>query len=87
MADISIPLLLKEYTNGSRKATVAGSTLAEIVAGLDAIYPGIEAKICDGEKLRPTLAFTVDGKIAAAGLDTPVGPDSQINILPSFGGG
>ncbi len=87
MADISIPLLLKEYTNGTRQATVAGSTLAEIVAGLDAIYPGIEAKIRDGQKLRPTLAFTVDGKIAAAGLDTPVNPDSQINILPAFGGG
>ena len=35
----------------------------------------------------PTVALVVDGKIAAEGLATPVGPSSRVNVLPAFGGG
>jgi len=87
MATVSIPLLLRDVTGGARRAEVTGSTLSEIITALDAIHPGIEAKIRDGEKISPTLAITVDGKIASQGLDTPVGPDSEVCLLPSFGGG
>lgn len=87
MAAVSIPLLLKDVTGGARQAEVAGTTLLEIIAALDLLYPGIEARIRRGEKISPTVALIVDGKIAARGLATPVNPDSQINILPAFGGG
>jgi len=88
MATVSIPLLLRDVTGGARRADVAGSTLSEIIAALDAIHPGIEAKIRDGDKLiSPTLAVTVDGKIASQGLATPIRPDSEVCLLPSFGGG
>ncbi len=87
MASVSIPLLLKDLTGGARQAEAAGRTLAEVLDALDAIYPGIRSRIHDGQKLRPTVALVVDGKIAARGLATPVGPESQVNILPSFGGG
>ena len=87
MVNVSIPLLLKDVTGGARQAEVTGSTLAEIIAALDAIHPGIAARIHDGEKISPTLAFVIDGKIATGGLATPVGPQSQVNILPAFGGG
>ena len=87
MATVSIPLLFKDVTGGARRAEVEGSTLAEIVAALDAIYPGLEARLRDGDKISPTVAFTVDGKIAARGLATAVGPESEVCVLPSFGGG
>lgn len=87
MASVSIPLLLEDLTGGARRAEVAGGTLAEIIAALDAIHPGIQSRIHDGQKLSPTLALVVDGKIATAGLATPVGPRSEVNILPAFGGG
>ena len=87
MATVSIPLLLKDLTGGARRAEVAGETLAEIIAALDAIHPGIKRRIHDGEKISPNLAFVVDGKLATGGLATPVGPQSQVNILPAFGGG
>jgi molybdopterin converting factor small subunit len=80
-------LLLKDVTGGARRAQVAGATLAEIVRALDAVHPGIEARIHSGGKLSPILAFTVDGVIAARGLATPVGPQSEVAILPTFGGG
>lgn len=87
MATVSIPLLLKDVTGDIRQAEVTGRTLAEIITALEAIYPGIEARMLNGEKISPNLAFVVDGRIAAQGLTTPVRPDSQINILPAFGGG
>ena len=87
MATVTIPLLLEDVTGGARRADVQGRTLAEIVAALEAIHPGIEARVLSGDKLSPTVAVTVDGRIAAGGLATPVGPQSEICILPSFGGG
>ena len=87
MATISIPRLLKDVTGGARRAEVSGSTLEEIIAALDELHPGIQARVRDGDKLSPTVAFTVDGKIASRGLATPVGPDSEVCVLPSFGGG
>jgi molybdopterin converting factor small subunit len=87
MARVSIPLLLSDVTGGVRQAEVAGTTLAEVVAALEALHPGIATRICNGEKITPNVAVTVDGKIAARGLATPVRPESQVAILPAFGGG
>ena len=87
MATVSIPLLLKDVTGGARRVEVQGSTLEEIIAAVDRIHPGIEARVRDGDKLSPTVAFTIDGKIACRGLATPVQPESEVCVLPSFGGG
>ena len=87
MASVTIPLLLKDVTGGARQAEVQGTTLAEIISALDVLHPGIQARVHDGENLSPNLGFVVDGKLATRGLDTPVGPQSEVNILPAFGGG
>ena len=87
MATVSIPLLLADVTGGARRAEVEGATLEQVIAALDEIHPGIAARVRQGDKLSPTVAFTVDGKIAAQGLATPVRPESEVCLLPSFGGG
>ncbi len=87
MATVSIPLLLAKLTGGVRKTEVAGAALSEIVDGLDTLYPGFAAQVQTNGKISPHVAFTVDGKIAMEGFATPVGPDSEVNILPSMGGG
>ena len=87
MADVSIPLVLKDLTDGVRQVAVDGATLAEIADVLDALYPGIAAKIHTDGKLSPNFAITVDGEIATRGLATPVRPDAKVGILPAFGGG
>jgi len=87
MATISIPLLFQDVTGDARRAEVEGATLREVISALDVLYPGIKSRICDSGKLKPIVALTVDGRIATLGLATPVGPNSQVSILPSFGGG
>ena len=87
MATVVIPLLLKNFTGGQRSAEVSGATVSEIVAALDGLYPGIGGRIVEKGQISPTVAVTVDGRIAAAGLDTPVGPESEVRLLPALGGG
>lgn len=87
MATVSIPLLLKDVTGGARRAEVSGANLAEVLRALDDIHPGFEKQILSGGKILPYVTFTVDGVIAARGLETPVRPQSEVCILPSMGGG
>ena len=87
MVKVSLPLFLTDITGGAREAEVQGATLDEVITALDEMHPGIAAKVRDGGKLAPIVALTVDGRIAARGLDTPVQPDSQVRMLPAFGGG
>jgi len=87
VATVTIPLLLKDVTGGARRAEVPGSTLAEILRGLEGIFPGIEVRIYSGGRLDPNLLVAVDGILAAEGLATPVRPESEVSILPTFGGG
>jgi molybdopterin converting factor small subunit len=87
MATVTIPLLLKDVTGGARRAEVSGATVEQIVAALDRLHPGFEARVRAGDKLSPIVAITVDGRIALDGLATPVRPDSEVCFLPSFGGG
>ena len=87
MATVVIPLLLKDFTGSQRSADVPGSTLSEVVTALDGLYPGIGGRIIENGQISPTIAVTVDGRIAAGGLDTPVGSDSEVRLLPALGGG
>jgi sulfur-carrier protein len=87
MATVLIPRMLSDLTGGVRRADVDGATLAEVVAALDRLYPGIETQIHRNGKISPHVALTVDGTIAMKGLATAVGPQSEVNILPSMGGG
>ena len=79
--------MLKHFTGGARAADVPGSTLQEIITALDERYPGIGDRIREDGQLSPTVAVTVDGKIATQGLATPVANQSEIGLLPSLGGG
>ena len=87
MAQITLPLLFQNETGGVRHTEVDGATVGDIIAGLESRYPGIGPRMAEDGKLTPIVAVTVDGKIAAEGLATPVGPESEVCVFPSFGGG
>jgi sulfur-carrier protein len=87
MATVTIPLLLSDVTGATREATVPGETIGELIDALDARFPGFRGQIQRGGKVVSTLTFTVDGKIATRGLETPVPPEARVAILPTFGGG
>jgi len=87
MAKVTIPLLFQDLTGGTRNAEVEGATLADVIASLDRLFPGMASRVLHGDRFNSTVAITVDGRLAAQGPATAVEPKSEVCILPAFGGG
>jgi molybdopterin synthase sulfur carrier subunit len=82
-----IPAQLRSLTNGQEMVRVIGGTVREVIAALDHLYPGIKARLCDGDALRPGLAVAVGTQIATLGLLQPVPEGSEVHFLPAVAGG
>jgi molybdopterin converting factor small subunit len=87
MPTIWIPALLRPLTSGQQSVKVAGLTLRDVIENLEASFPGIKAKLCQGEVVRPGLSVVVDGQIARGGLSEPVREDSEVHFIPAIAGG
>jgi sulfur-carrier protein len=87
MPSVWIPSLLRDLTGGQGTLAVSGDTVRQIIDNLDATYPGIKARLCDGDRLRPTLTVVVDGKVSQQRLRQPVTETSEVHFIPSLSGG
>lgn len=87
MAVVWIPPLLRDLTGGQETVTVAGATVRQIVEALDQRFPGIKARVCDNDGMRPGIAVAVDTQVARLGLLQPVGENSEVHFLPAIAGG
>ena len=47
MTTIRIPSPLRRYTNGQSKVEGSGANIGELIANLEAQYPGIKTRLCD----------------------------------------
>jgi len=82
-----IPAQLRGLTGGQELVRVTGGTIREVIATLDQLYPGIKARLCDQDSLRPGLAVAVGTQIATLGLLQPVPDGSEVHFLPAVAGG
>jgi molybdopterin synthase sulfur carrier subunit len=87
MAVVHIPALLHSLTDGVRQQTVTGTTVAELIDQLDALYPGIKSRLVAGDRLRPGLTVFVDGLVRREGLGFEVSPESEVHFIPAVAGG
>lgn len=87
MAMVFIPAALRELTGGTTQLELDVSTVAEAVAELERQYPGIRARLCEGDELRSSLRVSVDSSVDARGLRAKVKPDSEIHFVHAIGGG
>ncbi|HEU5319058.1 MAG TPA: MoaD/ThiS family protein [Chloroflexota bacterium] len=89
MATVFIPAQLRELTGGARTVDVPGETLGEVLAALDARHAGIKERLLhdEGDALNPYIEVAVGDEIASLGLLTPVGPKTEVHILPNVSGG
>jgi molybdopterin synthase sulfur carrier subunit len=87
MAKVYIPPQMRDLTGGALETTVEGRTLRQVFAALESQFPGIAARLCDGERLLPGLAVSIDGVVTSRGLLAQVEPTSEIHFLPAIGGG
>ncbi len=65
----------------------AGETVRQVIASLEAAYPGLGARLQKDDALAPGLAVSIDGVFTNRGLAAKVGPASEIHFLPAIGGG
>jgi molybdopterin synthase sulfur carrier subunit len=90
MATVLVPTPLRRLTGGQAKLTVAGDNVGSLLRAVDAEYPGIAEKVFDGEGnvKRFINIFLNDDEIRTLqGLDTPVGENDRVSIVPAMAGG
>ncbi|MCI0378899.1 MAG: MoaD/ThiS family protein [Gemmataceae bacterium] len=87
MATVFIPALLRDLCGGRETVTVAGATVREIVDRLDAQFPGIKDRLCQGDELRASIAVAVGAEVSRQGLSAAVAPDSEVHFVPAISGG
>ena len=87
MATVLLPRnLLDLFPGTERRQTVAGETVDALVRELDARVPGMRDRLVDaGPRLRPHINVFVAGE--PADLDTPVGPNDTVHVIPAVSGG
>ena len=86
MAIVHIPSLMQDLTGGIESAAVAGGTVRQIVEQLEALFPGIRRRLCDGDRILPHIAVWIDGE-PVRGMIQPVGENSEVHFLPAIAGG
>jgi molybdopterin synthase sulfur carrier subunit len=87
MARVFIPPQMRDVTGGQETVEVSGATVGQIVEQLEARFPGMKGRLCQGKDLKPGLAAIVDGQVARWGLREKVGEESEVHFLPAIGGG
>lgn len=90
MAKIRIPAPLRKLTGDQRTVSADGGTLVELVDDLERRFPGIKARIVDGDgKVHSFVNIFVDDEDVRflQGLQTPIAADAEIAIIPAMAGG
>lgn len=87
MPRVFIPPQLRSLTASESVVSLNGETVRQLVDELEARYPGIRARLCEGDRLRPELSVAVDSRISPLGLLTRVSGESEVHFLPAVSGG
>lgn len=87
---VTLPSALREYARGRDTVDVTGGTLAEVVAGLAADFPGLGYRILDdqGRLRRYVNAYVNDEPVShLEPQDVALREGDTVHILPSVAGG
>lgn len=87
MPVVWIPSLLRGLTGGQEKLKIPGRSVGEVIDELDRRYPGIKARLCDADGLRPGVAVAISAQVARRGLHENVGDDSELHFVHAVSGG
>lgn len=87
MPIVWIPSLLRELTDGQDKLIVPGETVRAVIVHLDERYPGIEARLCENDRLRSNIAVVVDGVTSRQRLRQRLNETSEVHFVPAISGG
>lgn len=87
MPVVGIPSLLRNLTNGQKSLSVEGNTVQRVIENLEDQYPGIKERLCDGDRLRPSISVIVDGYTSTMKLRHQLHESSEVHFVISISGG
>lgn len=87
MATVWIPSLLRGLTGGLSDIPARGLTVREVIDDLDARYPGLKARLVEGDRLKANIALVVDGVSSRQGLRHALTEASEVHFVPAMSGG
>lgn len=87
MATVYIPEPLQPLSRGERQVSIEATTVRQIIARLEALYPGMEDALIEDGDLKPHIAVAVDGEVSILGVVEPVSANSEVHFIPALGGG
>lgn len=87
MPVVAIPALMRNLTDGEDSVTIPGATIREVINNLETRYPGTKAKLCDGDRIHPSIGVYINGVITRVGMHARVDADAELHFLPAISGG
>jgi len=87
MPEVWIPALLQSLSQGEQKVRVPGKTVREVIDNLELQFPGMRARLLDGDRIRPSIAVVVDGIISQDKLRHQLEEESEVHFMPAISGG
>jgi sulfur-carrier protein len=90
VSTVKIPPVLRASTGGEKEVAVEGSNVGEVLRGLAEQHPATESQLfsAEGELNRYVNVYVNDEDVRVLqGLETAVGPDDTLVILPAMAGG
>jgi molybdopterin converting factor small subunit len=88
--DVRLPNVLRSHAGGAAVVQAEGETVSEVLASLEASYPGLAGQLRtpEGTAHRFVNLYVDDDDVRYLdGLATKVGRDSEISIMPAVAGG
>ncbi len=89
MAKVRLAPVLRASTGGSKQVSAQGSNLAEVLNDLYQHYPALKEQIQAENGLSRFINIYVNDQDVRflKGLDTSIGPDDTVTLLPAMAGG
>jgi molybdopterin converting factor small subunit len=86
---VSIPTILRSYTDGAKLVEAQGSTLKELIADLDTHHPGIGDRLLENGELRRFVNVYLNDEDVrfTGGLTTSLSDGDAVTVLPAVAGG
>ena len=90
MSLVRVPPVLRAAVGGAREVPVAGATVSEVLDNLYEAHPAVRTQLmtAEGELHRFVNIYVNDEDVKLLSwLDTPVGENDTVLILPAMAGG
>ena len=85
--EVWIPPLHRDLTQGVETVKIDGENVGELIANLEAQFPGMGDRLTKDGRIRPNISIAINGTISHRGLHQKLREPSEIHFVPALGGG